>query len=86
MIFFLFAVPPPTFDHRWSGMSVSIGPGWLFVASHVDARVLVAHESAGADPIFHPSDSKKIFIRIFTLSQIFFSRDFWGIEGLLEAH
>ena len=72
MIFFLFAVehlPPPTLDHRWSGMSVSIGPGWLFAASHVDARVLVAHESAGADPVLHPDTTKKIVVRIFTFSQ-----------------
>ena len=54
MIFFLFAVPPPTLDHRWPGMSGYIGPGGLFA---VDARVLVAYGSTGAEPILHPDPS-----------------------------
>jgi hypothetical protein len=67
---FLLAVPPPTLDHRWPGMSGYIGPGGLFAASHVDARVLVAHGSAGAEPIFHPAPSLKMVLRILTFPRI----------------
>ena len=62
---FLLAVPPPTLDHRWPGMSGYIGPGGLFAASHDDARVLVAYESAGAEPVLHLDSSEKIVLRIF---------------------